>query len=53
MPKIQPKDIIATVAILVLVVLKIYQGQGDIDSLVSLILGYYFAKRQNGTDSGV
>ena len=50
---IKPKDIIATVAILILVGLKVYQNQGDIDSIVTMILGYYFAKRTQGTDTGV
>lgn len=53
MPIIKPKDVIAIVALIVLIMLKVYQGQGNIDALISLVVGYYFAKRQNGTDNGV
>ena len=53
MPIIKPKDVIAIVALIVLIALKVYQGQGDIDALVSLVVGYYFAKRQNGSDTGI
>lgn len=50
---IGPKDIIATVALMVLVLLKVYQGEGNIDALVTMVIGYYFAKRQGGTDNGI
>lgn len=50
---IKPKDAIAIVAIIVLIGLKVYQGEGDIDALISMVVGYYFAKRQNNQDSGV
>lgn len=53
MPILKPKDVIAVLAIMVLIALKIYQGEGDIDALVSLVLGYYFAKRNGGADNGV
>lgn len=53
MPVIQPKDIIATVTIIVLILLKLYRVEINIDPILTLILGYYFVKRQSGTDSGI
>lgn len=50
---LQPKDIIAVVALISLVLLKFYQNDASIDPLITLIIGYYFAKRHQGTDGGV
>ncbi len=52
MPNIGVKDIVATVIIVVLILLKVYQGEGDIDAVITLVIGYYFAKRKGGVDSG-
>ena len=53
MPNLRPKDIIALISLIVLILLQVYQGTGDIDALISMIMGYYFAKRQGGADNGV
>ena len=48
----QPKDIVAIVAIIGIVVLKLKGINGGLDAAIALILGYYFVKRQNGIDKG-
>lgn len=53
MPKLQTKDLIAIVALSATVLVYIYKGTGNIDSMITLVLGYYFAKRTNGTDTGI
>ena len=47
-----PKDTIALVVILGLIILKLTDHNGSLDVAVALILGYYFAHRRNGTDPG-
>jgi len=44
---VKPKDIIAIIAMIILVAIKILQGDTNIDAIVTLILGYYFAKRSD------
>ena len=48
----KPKDIIAIIVILGLGYLKLKGIDGNIDTVLALILGYYFVKRQNGADNG-
>lgn len=52
MVKIKPKDIIAGVVILSFVLLRWLRIDGGLDAAVGLILGYYFVKRENGSDNG-
>ena len=52
MPKFKPKDIIAALVIIGIFYLKIMGIDGNIDTVLALILGYYFVKRQNGADNG-
>ena len=47
---IKPKDIVATVAVITLVMLKVYQAHYDLDSLVALVLGVYFGNRQSSSN---
>ena len=49
----QPKDIIAIITILGIGILKLKGFNGTLDTIVALILGYYFAHRENGTDKGI
>ena len=53
MIKFQPKDIIALTTILLIGLLKYAGRDGNLDTAAALILGYYFAHRQNGSDKGV
>jgi len=50
--EVKPKDIIATLAIMSFVILKLSGFDGLVDAGFMLILGYYFAKRQEGKDKG-
>ena len=53
MPNFRPKDIIATITMIGIVVLKSLGYNGGLDTAGALILGYYFAHRRDGTDNGV
>lgn len=53
MPNFQPKDVIAAITIIGVFVLKALGHNSYVDTAGALILGYYFAHRKNGTDSGV
>ena len=52
MTALKPKDSIAILVIVAYVILKILRVDGALDPALFLILGYYFAHRQNGTDNG-
>lgn len=52
MEKIQPKDLIAMLVLVLIATLKLTGHNGDLDTVVALILGYYFAKRSNSEDNG-
>ena len=53
MPNFKPKDIVAILSIVMIAFLK-YTGKDSLlDGAIALILGYYFAHRQNGDDKGV
>lgn len=47
-----PKDVVAIVAIVGIVALKLSGQNGELDAAAALILGYYFAHRQRGSDPG-
>ena len=53
MNTIKPKDIIAAITIIGIMVLKFKGLDGGLDTAGALILGYYFAHRRNGDDKGV
>lgn len=53
MPKFKPKDLVAIVTLVGIGVLKFNGIDGQLDIVGALILGYYFAHRQNGSDKGV
>ena len=52
MKSLMPKDLVAIV-VLVFIFLFKYKGfDGSLDSVLALIVGYYFVKRRDGIDSG-
>lgn len=48
----KPKDIVALVSIVSFVVFAMYSGMNMLPSAIMLILGYYFARREEGVDRG-
>ena len=52
MTDLQPKDLIALAVLIGIGILKLKGMNGQLDAIVALILGYYFAHRQNGSDNG-
>ena len=52
MTHFKPKDIVAVFIIGVLALMKLKGIDNEFDTLVALIIGYYFAKRRNGEDNG-
>ena len=53
MPQLKPKDIVAIVALAFIFGFKYMGFDGVLDSMIALILGYYFAHRAQGIDKGV
>lgn len=53
MTKFQPKDLIAIVVILSVVFLKFFKIEFNFDPVLTLMLGYYFARRVHGSDAGL
>jgi len=49
----KPKDMVALTAILCITILKLNHFNGYLDGVLSLIVGYYFAHRRAGNDTGV
>lgn len=49
----KPKDVIALLTLLVIILVKLKGVNGTLDAAFGLILGYYFAHRTSGTDKGV
>ena len=47
-----PKDLVAAILIVGILVLKLKNIDGQMDALLALIVGYYFAHRHDGTDKG-
>ena len=52
MSKLKPKDIIALTIIIGIGFMKLKGFDGYLDSVVALVIGYYFAHRKNGDDTG-
>lgn len=52
MKYLKPKDLIAALSIILIGLLKYAGKDNALDAILALILGYYFAKRQDGDDSG-
>ena len=52
MPAFKPKDVVAVLLILGLIAFKLTGHNGSLDLAVAVIVGYYFARRQDGTDTG-
>ena len=52
MSKPKPKDVIAITTIIVIAILKLNGVNGTLDAPMGLILGYYFAHRAHGNDTG-
>ena len=50
---LKPKDFLALITILAVVILKLKGFNGVLDSVFALIVGYYFAHRVNKSDTGV
>lgn len=48
----KPKDIIAAITVSGLMYLKLRGVNGNVDTVLALILGYYFAHRADGKDTG-
>ena len=53
MPKLQAKDIIALVFLLIVLLFKFFGFESSFDATLALVLGYYFAHRHRGTDNGI
>ena len=53
MPNLKPKDIIAFLIIVALILFKLTGHNGYFDTPVAIIIGYYFAKRSNHVDKGL
>lgn len=52
MTKIQPKDLIAIIVVVMIGILRMKGVNGTLDAPIALILGYYFAHRKDGVDKG-
>jgi len=50
---LKPKDIIAGLSLILITLLKLKGFDGYLDGAIALIVGYYFAHRQSGSDNGV
>ena len=48
-----PKDLIALVLILGLIAFKLTGHDGSLDTVVAVIVGYYFGHRKDKIDPGV
>lgn len=48
-----PKDIIAVVVIVGLIIFKLTGHNGSLDTAFALIIGYYFAHRADKVDPGI
>lgn len=49
----QPKDYIALATIIMIGILKLKGFNGYLDAAFGIVIGYYFAHRSNGTDTGI
>lgn len=50
---LKPKDIVALVSLAFIFLFKWYGFDGVLDSMIALILGYYFAHRVTKMDKGI
>lgn len=53
MVQFQPKDFIAIISLITMLILKFRGADGQVDIAIALILGYYFAHRADGIDKGL
>lgn len=53
MPNFKPKDLIAALTLILITVLLLAGKDGSMSAAGALIIGYYFAHRQNGSDKGI
>ena len=49
---LRPKDKVAIIALILITILKLNGADGNVDLMGALVLGYYFAHRGDGTDTG-
>jgi len=52
MQQLKPKDIIAIIVIIGMIFLKFTTQNNELDTIVALIIGYYFGRRHTGDDAG-
>ena len=50
---LMPKDIIAIILVIGIMILKSYGFDGYLDAVFALIVGYYFGHRQSKIDNGI
>jgi hypothetical protein len=53
LPRFQVKDIIALMILAGILYIKMHGGVDELDATASIIIGYYFGRRQSGADSGI
>lgn len=53
MTSFKPKDFLAFLLIVGLILFKLTGNNGSLDVAVAVIIGYYFAKRSNSEDKGI
>lgn len=51
--KIKPKDVVAILTLVFAFLFKLKGFDGSLDSIITLVLGYYFVKRADGYDKGI
>lgn len=51
--KLKPKDIVAILVVILIFGLIIIKANHSLDSILTLLLGYYFAHRRDNIDPGV
>ena len=52
MSKLKPKDLIAIVIIMGVIVLKFYNIDSGLNGALGLMVGFYFGARTDGRDTG-
>ncbi len=50
--QLKPKDVVALAVVVFIFLFKYLGFNGALDSVLALIIGYYFVKRRDGIDSG-
>ncbi len=51
--KFHPKDFVAALVVIFILIFKLKGFDGELDAMMALIIGYYFAHRKDGDDKGV